>query len=477
MTTPAERSRQALRIFRAALDAADPGRAILTHLRFDGHTLQAGRHRYPLSKFDRIQVIGAGKATAKMAAAVERILGRRISGGLVNVKDGDRGHSRQITLNPSGHPVPDRRGLAGARRIAEIARNAGERDLLICLISGGASALLTDPAPPVTLPALRRTTQQLLDCGATIQEVNTVRKHISELKGGQLARLASSATILALMLSDVVGDDLNVIGSGPTVPDPSTFADAAHVFEKYRIRPHPLVKERIDAGLAGHIAETPKPGDPAFARVQNLIIGNNRAAIDAAARCARALGYRALILSTFIEGETRDVGSMHAAIVKEILASRTEAGGLLDIQQQSPPAFVVRRLHERGRPARPPVCILSGGETTVTIRNRKGRGGRNQEFVLAAAIALYGSDDSFGPATIFSAGTDGIDGPTDAAGAIADERTMPRARQLGIDPRRFLERNDSYRFFHKLDALLKTGPTGTNVMDVRMILIPAPAIG
>ncbi len=476
MTTPTERRKHAFQIFAAALEAADPERAILSHLRFDGRTLSADGHRYTLSRFDRIQVIGAGKASARMAAALERILGRRITGGLVNIKDGDHAHTRRIKFNPSGHPVPDRRGLDGARRIAEIASNATGRDLLICLISGGASALLADPAPPVTLAALRRTTQQLLHCGATIQELNIVRKHISGLKGGWLAALASPATILALILSDVVGDDLNVIGSGPTVPDPSTFADTARVLQKHCIRAHPTVKERIDAGLAGRVPETPKPGDPAFKHVQNLIIGNNRGAIDAAARRAQALGYRPLILSTFVEGETRDIASMHAAIVKEILTSRTEADGLLGTQKQSMPASVARRVHEKRGPARAPVCILSGGETPVTIRDKNGRGGRNQEFVLAASIALHGLGGGFDPATIFSAGTDGIDGPTDAAGAIADERTIPRALQQGLDPRHFLDHNDSYRFFSEMEALVKTGPTGTNVMDVRMILIPAQTV-
>lgn len=452
--------KHALQIFRAALDAADPQRAVLRHLNFDGRTLTAARRRYLLSGidsvFDRIQVIGAGKASAAMAAAVERLLGRRISGGLVNVPQGTRTRLRRIELNESGHPVPDRRGLDGARRIAEIVRQAGERDLLLCLISGGASALMPDPAPPVTLAALQQITRQLLVSGATIHELNIVRKHISQLKGGQLARLASPATVIALILSDVIGDDLDVIGSGPTLPDRSTFADAARVIEKYAIRVPTAVARRIASGA---VAETPKPGDPAFERVQNIIVGGNRQAIHAAALQARALGYRPLVLSTFIEGETRDIASMHAAIVKEILSS--------------------------GRPMRPPVCILSGGETTVTVRG-KGLGGRNQEFVLAAAIALFESrragsrDDGVGasigqttgPVTIFSAGTDGIDGPTDAAGAIADQRTLDRARALGLDARRFLANNDSYRFFEKLEALVKTGPTGTNVMDVRVILVP-----
>jgi glycerate 2-kinase len=441
--------KHALQIFRAALDAADPQRAVLRNLKFDGRTLTAARRRYSLSKFDRIQVIGAGKAGAAMAAAVEGVLGRRISSGFVNVPEGTRTHVRRIELNESGHPVPDRRGLDGARRITEIARNAGERDLLLCLISGGASALMPDPAPPITLAALQHATRQLLASGADIRELNTVRKHISQLKGGQLARLASPATVIALILSDVIGDDLEVIGSGPTVPDSSTFEDAARVLETYAIRAPATVARRIACGVAGAIAETPKPGDPAFARVQNIVVGGNRQAIDAAARQARALGYRPLVLSTFIEGETRDIASMHAAIAKEILSS--------------------------GRPMRPPVCILSGGETTVTVRG-KGLGGRNQEFVLAAAIALYGSTGdraAFGPTTIFSAGTDGIDGPTDAAGAIADERTLDRARSIGLDARRFLANNDSHHFFEKLEALVKTGPTGTNVMDIRVILLPS----
>jgi len=365
-----------------------------------------------------------------MAAAVERILGRRITGGLINVPPGAGARLHRIELNESAHPIPDTAGRHGAKRIAEIARQAGARDLLLCLISGGASALMPDPAAGLTLPALQRMTRRLLNRGATIHELNTVRKHFSILKGGQLAKLAYPATIIALILSDVIGDDLDVIGSGPTVPDRSTNADAARVLEKYRIDP------------PAALVETPKPGDPAFARVQNLIIAGNRQAIDAAARLAKALGYWPLVLSTFIEGEAREIASMHAAIAKEILSS--------------------------SRPSKRPVCILSGGETTVTVRGQ-GRGGRNQEFVLAAAIGLEG----FGPATIFSAGTDGIDGPTDAAGAIADERTMGRARSLGLDARAFLDDNDSYHFFERLESLIKTGPTGTNVMDIRMILLPS----
>ncbi len=263
--------RHALQIFQAALRAADPEQAVLRHLRLDGKTLIAGRRRYRLSQFDRIQVIGAGKASAAMARAVERILGRHVAGGLINVPDGvKRSSSRRIEIHETSHPVPDERGIDGARRILEIAREAGSRDLLLCLISGGASALMPAPTPPLTLAAKQAVTRHLLACGASIHEINTVRKHVSQIKGGQLAKLAWPATMIALILSDVIGDDLDVIGSGPTVPDGSTVADAARILEKYSLDPLPL-------------HATPKEVDHHLARVQNLIVGSNRLAIDAAA--------------------------------------------------------------------------------------------------------------------------------------------------------------------------------------------------
>jgi glycerate 2-kinase len=424
----------ALQIFRAALQAADPHRAVLDHLSFDGRVLKAGGKRYPISSFDRIQVVGAGKASAAMAQAVEGLLGRRISGGLLNVPDGVSARLRRIQLHPCGHPIPDERGAEGARRILEIAQAAGPRDLLIALVSGGASALLPAPAPPLTLLRKQRLTRQLLACGATIHEMNTVRKHLSLVKGGQLAQAASPATVITLLLSDVVGDDHGVIGSGPTVPDPSTMADAAEVLKKYGLNAPPRA-----------LHETPKPGDPAFTRSHQVIVGSNKQAIAAAEACARDLGYRTKVLSTTIEGEAREIAGMHAAIAREVLTS--------------------------GRPVRRPACLLSGGETTVTLRGR-GLGGRNQEFVLAAIVALGRAQEIAGPVTVLSAGTDGIDGPTDAAGAIADTSTLARAAALGLDAQRFLHDNDSYSFFKPLDALLKTGPTGTNVADVRVLLIP-----
>ncbi|MBZ5632951.1 MAG: glycerate kinase [Acidobacteriia bacterium] len=415
--------KHAFQIFRAALEGADPYAAVLRHLHFDGQTLTAGRRRYRMADFDRIQVIGAGKASAAMARAVERVLGRRITGGLVNVPDGTSTRLRRVDLNQAGHPIPDERGQQGAQRILEIACAAGPRDLLICVISGGASALLPAPIAGYSLAAKQETTRQLLNAGATIQELNTVRKHLSLIKGGQLGAAAYPARLITLILSDVIGDDLGVIGSGPTVGDSSTAKHAESVLDKYGVA-RPVLRE------------TPKPGDPQLGRVQNLIVGSNRLAMDAAASKAKELGYRTLVLSSSVDGETREIARMHAAIVKEILTA--------------------------GRPVRRPACLLSGGETTVTVRG-KGLGGRNQEFVLATAIALEGQ----GPVTIFSGGTDGLDGPTDAAGAIADERTPMR------DAPEFLDNNDSYHFFEKLDALVKTGPTGTNVMDVRILLVPA----
>jgi glycerate 2-kinase len=419
--------RHALAIFRASLAAADPVGAVTRHL---------SRGKY--DRFRNIYVIGAGKAGASMALAAERALGKRITTGLINVKDGHLAKLRRIELNQCGHPVPDERGASGAARIAQIATGAGRDDLVICLVSGGASALLPLPAEGITLEEKQATTRLLLACGATIHEINAVRKHISRIKGGQLARLATPARVESLLLSDVIGDDLDVIGSGPTAPDASTFATVAAILDRYQIRtrvPAP-VRERIEQGVRGEIPETPKPADPVFARVRNTIVGGNRLALDAAARAARSLGYRTLILSSTIEGETREIARMHAAIAREIVQS--------------------------GRPARPPACIITGGETTVTIKG-DGLGGRNQEFVLAAAIDIAGLENT----VVFSAGTDGSDGPTDAAGAIADGDTLRRNPAA----REFLDRNDSYRYFQSLNDLVITGPTNTNVMDVRLLLV------
>jgi glycerate 2-kinase len=412
----------AIQIFRAALKAADPAEAVHRHF------------TDPPATFDRIFVVGAGKATAPMAQAVEQILGKRIAGGLINVKHGHSVKLSRIEQNQCGHPVPDEAGVRGAQRIAAIARDAMERDLVICLISGGASALMPLPAPPITLAEKQATTNLLLACGATIHEINAVRKHISAIKGGQLAALASPARVLSLILSDVIGDDLDVIGSGPTSPDASTFNTARAVFDKYGIwsKAPRAVRLRLESGSRGETPETPK----SLKNAENRIIGSNRLALDAAAAKAKELGFKTLILSSSIDGETREVAGVHAAITREIRQS--------------------------GHPIKPPACVISGGETTVTLRG-KGKGGRNQEFALAAAVGIAGLENVL----VFSAGTDGTDGPTDAAGAQADGGTFHR----GPEALRRLANNDSYDFFEPLKDLVITGPTGTNVMDVHLILV------
>ncbi|MCC7496787.1 MAG: glycerate kinase [Bryobacterales bacterium] len=438
--------RHALRIFRTALKAADPVEAVRRSLRLHGNTLMVGARRYYLGSFERILVVGAGKAGATMASAVEHVLGRRITAGLINTKYQHTARLRRIELNECGHPVPDENGVAGARRIAELARGAGPHDLVLCLISGGASALMPLPAGPITLEEKQQVTRLLLRSGANIHEINAVRKHLSAIKGGQLARLAAPATVVALMLSDVIGDDLDVIGSGPTAPDASTFQRARSILAKYALMDQApaAVIERLRAGEAGLIPETPKAGEALFHRVQNVVVGSNRLAVNAAALQARQLGYRPLVLSTLVEGETREIARMHAAIAREVKLS--------------------------GRPVKPPACILSGGETTVTVKG-DGKGGRNQEFALAAAIELAGVD----AVTVLSAGTDGTDGPTDAAGAIADGETLARARKLDLEAVRHLAENNAYPFFDALGDLVCTGPTGTNVMDVMLVLVGCPA--
>jgi glycerate 2-kinase len=422
--------RDAMRIFKAALAAADPEKALLTHVRRTGSTLIAGKKKYQLHATSRIYVVGAGKACGPMARAIETLLGSRISDSCVVVKDGHTVPLKRIQLVEASHPVPDSRGVAAAERIATLAAQARKQDLVICLISGGASALTPLPAWGLTLADKQNLTKQLLAAGANINEMNAVRKHFSQIKGGQLARLAAPAQVLTLILSDVIGDDLSTIGSGPTAPDPTTWSTVQEIFARFQIR----------AELPTARKETPKPGDPIFRRVQNLIIGSNAQSVEAASVAARQLGYRPLILSTAIDGETREIARMHAAIAKEV------------------------KLYNR--PVREPACILSGGETTVAIRGQ-GLGGRNQEFALAAALQLQEHPGILA----FSAGTDGTDGPTDAAGGFADSATAQRIAAAGLNPRAELDANNSYHALKAAGDLLITGPTKTNVMDIRMMLV------
>lgn len=432
----------AISIFQAGLKAVDAANAVRRHVRLEGEILTVGDKRYNLGDFSGVYVIGAGKAAAEMARPLEEIVGDHLISGVVNVKYGHARPLRRIEVIEAGHPVPDQAGLRGAEKVKEFLGLTGESDLVIFLLSGGGSALLPSPAPGLTLDDKQRLTQLLLESGADIREINTIRKHISAVKGGQLARLAFPSTLVSLILSDVIGDRLDSIASGPTVPDVTTFPDCLQVLGKYALEDKipPALLEHLSKGTRGEVEETPKPGDPAFERTQNLIVGSNTQALLASEEKAKALGYNSLILSSSIEGETREIARMHAALAREILAS--------------------------GHPVPRPACLISGGETTVTIRG-KGLGGRNQEFALAAAIALDGLEN----VVILSGGTDGTDGPTKAAGAIADGATVVRARELALEAAAYLRENDSYHFFEPLGDLLITGPTLTNVMDLRVVLV------
>lgn len=428
-------------IFLAGVDAVNPINAIIKYLRLRDSQLIVEDIKYDLNRFENVYVIGAGKASAAMARAVEELLGERLNSGLVNTKYGHGLPLGKIQLTESGHPLPDEAGFHGAKKIVRLLEKTGEKDLVIFLISGGGSALFPFPAEKLSLKDKTKVTKTLLEVGASIHEINAVRKHLSLVKGGRLARLAFPSTLISLILSDVIGDDLDSIASGPTVPDKSTFGDCLHILDKYHIRDRvpQAVVEVIEKGARGEIEESPKSGDPVFERTQNVIIGGSIQAVEAAEKKAQNLGYNSLILSTFIEGETRDVAKVHAAVVKEILSS--------------------------GNPVGRPACVISGGETTVTIHG-KGLGGRNQEFVLAAAIDIAGLKD----VVVLSAGTDGTDGPTDAAGAIADGMSIERAENMGMNADHFLQENDSYHFFQSLGDLIITGPTHTNVMDLRLVL-------
>jgi glycerate 2-kinase len=429
-------------IFRAGLKAVDPERAVRKYVRRKGNRLLVGDRSYALDRFKRILLIGAGKGTAPMAKALEEILGDHLAEGWIIVKYGYGMPLGKIHTMEAGHPIPDEAGLKATEVVLDQIRECTGEDLIICTFSGGGSALLPAPSPPINLDQKQETTRLLLDSGATINEINAIRKHLSRSKGGWLAKTADPATLVSLILSDVIGDRLDVIASGPTVPDESTFADCTEIIQRYDLvdRLPETVAEYFRQGGAGMVPETPKVGDPAFSRVQNLIVGNNRGALLAAQEQAISLGYKTMILSSQIEGEAREVAHVFAAIGKEIC--------------------------QAGLPISSPACVLAGGEPTVTIQG-KGKGGRNQELALACAISIDGLDRIF----LLSAGTDGTDGPTDAAGAIVDGLTCRRARQADLNPYSYLLANDSYSFFESLGDLLKTGPTRTNVMDIICMLV------
>ena len=432
----------AVTIFQAGIDAVNAETAVLNTCRINADQLHIKDEIFDLSTFDNVYIIGAGKASADMAAALESLLEGRITTGTINVKYGHTRSLNNIGLIEAGHPIPDKNGLEGAKKILKIADKATEADLVICLLSGGGSALLPLPAAPLSLSDKQNTIQALLECGATINEINAIRKHASAIKGGRLARHTWPATLITLILSDVVGDPLDVIASGPTVPDSSSFMDCMRIIESYQLnnRIPTSVLNYISEGIAGQVEETPKSGASVFDQTFNFIIGNNISALRQAGKTAEALGYNTIILSSMIQGETKDVAKVHTAIASEI--------------------------RQTGNPVAPPACVLSGGETTVKITG-SGRGGRNQEFALTAAIELMDEPGM----VILSGGTDGTDGPTDAAGAVVDGNTVKKAFDAGISPDTYLENNDSYNFFTQTGDLLKTGPTGTNVMDLRIILV------
>ncbi len=424
----------------AGLRAADPAQAVSRYVRRAGDVLQMGGRSYDLNRFGRIFAVGAGKASAGMALTLERLLGRRLEGGLVVVKYGQAVPTKRIKFCEAGHPVPDQAGQRAGARLLGFVRHLTAEDLLIVLLSGGASSLLPAPVPGVTLSDKRRITQQLLKSGADIQEINTVRKHLSMIKGGRLAA-ATRARVASLILSDVIGNDLGSIGSGPTAPDPATYREACAILQRYELwdKIPKGAKQHLHKGRQGRIAETPKPGDAIFRRVQNHLIGDNVAAVTAVAQEAREAGLATTVLSTTLTGEAREMARQFAGAIREIVDSKAAR--------------------------RRPCCVIAGGELTVTVRG-KGRGGRAQEFALAAALEIAGLENVW----VAGFATDGVDGPTDVAGAVVDGGTVARARRLGLDLRHALDQNDSYGIFKKLGNHIVTGPTGTNVNDLYILL-------
>ena len=429
-------------VFREALRAADPVEAVLRHLRLREGALCVGAVDYFLNQFSRIFVIGAGKAAARMALAVEQALGERVTGGLVITKTGQGQRLRKVQVREASHPVPDPAGVQATEELMEIARRAGEHDLVLCLISGGGSALLAAPAGKITLADLGAATGLLLNSGLSITEINTVRKHLSRVTGGRLAELVYPATLCALILSDVIADRLDVVASGPTVPDPTDFEDALAVLVRRNLfeRMPASIQDYLTRGGRGEIADTPDRDSEVFKRVQNLIVGSNAMSLEAAEYTARRKGMNTLILSSTVAGEAREIAQFYLALAREVRQGR--------------------------RPAPPPACLIAGGEPTVTVQG-SGQGGRSQELALAVALGL----EEIPGAVFLAAGTDGIDGPTDAAGAIAATDTLDRARRRALDPCGELLNNNSYPFFKTLDDLIITGPTGTNVMDVHLLLV------
>ncbi len=426
-----------IKLVSSVIKSVEPSSAIRKWAKAEGEKLR-------IEDYEKVVVVSGGKACAAMAIALEQFLGERLTEGIVNIPQGTMPKTppQKVKFIEASHPIPDELGMEGSRRMLDLVGGLGQRDLVICLISGGGSALMPLPVEGVTLSQLQEVTLLLLKSGATIQEVNTVRKHLSAVKGGQLARAAYPARVVSLIISDVVGDRLDTIASGPTYPDTTTYSDALSILKKYKLKekmPPGIVTHLIN-GVKGVIPETPKIGEACFRNAYYKIIASNTDALAAGAKVGRSHDLNVHILTTTMQGEAREVGDYLSRIAREV--------------------------YETERPIPKPALLLLGGETTVTVKG-EGIGGRNQELALSTALGIAGLKTT----TIVSFSTDGIDGPTDAAGAVADGFTIQKAEQLGLDPSCYLANNDSYHFFKELGDLLITGPTGTNVMDVTALIV------
>ena len=431
------------RIIHSAINSVKPVELIHRRVMLEGNHLIVNNLKINLDKYERIFVLGTGKASAYMAYEIEKLLGSKIFAGIVSTKYDHSAPCKIIKIIECGHPVIDQNSIRAGTEILDLAKEATEKDLVLCLLSGGGSSLLEKLPEDISLIELQHVFRLLLNSGANIEEMNIVRRHLSNIKGGKLAAAIYPATCVSLILSDVINDPLEAIAGGVTSPDPSTFNYALSILEKYKI------KERIPAnvldyiirGIDGKIPETIKPGNKVFERTTNIILGNNKEALLNAKIIAASLGYNVLLYSDNLQGEAREIGKFSAEIARQIFSE--------------------------GKPLTRPACFLFGGETTVSITGN-GKGGRNQELVLSALNEMSNVKFDY---LIASVGTDGTDGPTDAAGAIASKDIMYKSTELNLDILNYLNNNDSYNFFNKVDGLIKTGPTGTNVMDITIILI------
>lgn len=434
------------RIFKAGLEEVEPESLIRKSVSLQGEKIVIQGQSFDLARFDRIFLVSVGKAAPFMAKSLADILGKRLEAGIAVCLPQTKKKLQRIRCLYASHPLPDEKSLRAARSILELARGLGEKDLLFFLVSGGGSAQVCLPSPGVSLEEKKSLTEMLLSAGANIAELNTVRKHLSQIKGGRLARAAFPAAVVSLVVSDVVGNDLENIASGPAHWDSSTYEDAYHVLKKYGLwNEAPLsVRAVIEKGMEKRIEETVKREDPVFNRVRSFIIGDNLLALQAAKRKAGELGFQTSILTSSDQGEAKEAAKNYVSLFLDFI--------------QSP------------KTSSKPVCLLAGGELTVTVRG-KGRGGRNQEFTLAALDEMKNHPEVIPDWLILSLGSDGIDGPTDAAGAWAGPSTLKRAKKLSLNLRKFLADNNSYNFFRQVGGLIITGPTQTNVMDIRLFMI------